>query len=91
MPFRITQRCLGTETICKDICPSNCIQTTDATLAKSRNRFQIDEQFCFDCGVCATACPEKAIVYAGAYNSMSYAALGQAIWLRPLAKRPFPL
>jgi len=80
--------CSGKETICEDACSYNCIQTV---AANGRHHFQIDEQFCVDCGACAVACPEKAIVYAGAYNPMTLVALGQAIRLRPSAKHPLSI
>jgi ferredoxin--NADP+ reductase len=91
MPFRIMPQCSGKETICEDVCPNNCVQTSDETPANGRHHFQIDEQFCVDCGVCALACPEKAIVYAGSYNPMTLVALGQAAWLRPSATHPFSM
>jgi len=87
MPFKITSQCSGKDTICSDVCPYNCVEPDSATPANGRNHFIIDAQFCVDCGACAIACPEKAIVYAGAYNPMSLVALGQAVWLGPLAKR----
>jgi ferredoxin--NADP+ reductase len=91
MPFRIMPQCSGKETICEDVCSYNCILPDAATPANGRYHFQIDEQFCVDCGACAVACPEKAIVYAGAYNPMTLVALGQAVRLRPSAKHPLSI
>ena len=86
MPFTITQQCSGKDTICESICPNDCIKAAD-TIANSRSCLQIDAQFCIDCGICAVACPEQAIVYTGAFNPMSLSALGQAPWMRPRARR----
>lgn len=85
MPFTITPQCSGKDTICESICPYHCIKKAETKAANSTSRLQIDAQFCVDCGLCAIACPEQAIVYAGAFNPMSLSALGQAPWMRPRA------
>lgn len=87
MPFMITPQCSGKETICEDVCTYDCITTDSQAKPNGRRHLQIDAQFCVDCGACALACPEKAIVYAGAYQPLTLAVLGQAPWLRPLKKR----
>jgi NAD-dependent dihydropyrimidine dehydrogenase PreA subunit len=87
MPFTITPQCSGNDTICESICPYDCIKAAESIAADSRSRLQIDAPFCVDCGLCAIACPEQAIVYAGAYYPMSLNALGQASWMRPRPRR----
>jgi NAD-dependent dihydropyrimidine dehydrogenase PreA subunit len=64
MPYKITPQCSGKDTICEDICPYNCVKTLDAAPEDSHRHFQIDPEQCTDCGACALACPDAAIVYA---------------------------
>ena len=63
MPFRITPECSGKETICEDVCAYNGVKTSEAADEQDRRRFQIDPELCTDCGACALACPESAIVH----------------------------
>jgi formate hydrogenlyase subunit 6/NADH:ubiquinone oxidoreductase subunit I len=67
MAFKVTSSCSGKDTICEDICPYNCVQTVDAAPDASSKHFQIDPEQCTDCGACALACPESAIVHAEAF------------------------
>jgi NAD-dependent dihydropyrimidine dehydrogenase PreA subunit len=62
MPYKIASQCSGKETICEDVCAYDCIKAADAAAADDGPRFQIDAQLCTDCGACAMACPEGAIV-----------------------------
>jgi len=62
MPYKIASQCSGTETICEDVCAYDCIQPANAAAADEGPHFQIDAQLCTDCGACALACPEGAIV-----------------------------
>ena len=63
MSFMITPQCSGNDTICEEICSYDCITTTDATPSNGRHYFQIDTQHCTNCGACAIACTENAIVF----------------------------
>jgi NAD-dependent dihydropyrimidine dehydrogenase PreA subunit len=63
MSFMITPQCSGKDTICEDICAYDCIKTVDATPPNDRHYFQIDTQHCTNCGACAAACTENAIVF----------------------------
>lgn len=87
MPFKVTSQCSGKDTVCEDVCPYDCITTSAAHASNGALRPEIDAQFCVDCGMCALACPEKAIVYAGPFQPMTLAALGEAVWMRPRPKR----
>jgi formate hydrogenlyase subunit 6/NADH:ubiquinone oxidoreductase subunit I len=71
MPFKITPQCSGTDTICEDVCSYNCVTTVDAAPSNSKPHFQINEEQCTDCGACALACPESAIVYAEGFRCPS--------------------
>jgi NAD-dependent dihydropyrimidine dehydrogenase PreA subunit len=66
MPYKIASQCSGKDTICEDVCAYDCIKTADATTVHDGPQFQIDAQLCTDCGACALACPEGAIVNAAA-------------------------
>jgi NAD-dependent dihydropyrimidine dehydrogenase PreA subunit len=63
MPFRITPQCSGKETICEDVCAYNGVKTSKVADEQGRRHFQIDPELCTDCGACALACPESAIVF----------------------------
>jgi NAD-dependent dihydropyrimidine dehydrogenase PreA subunit len=64
MPFKITPDCSGKDTICEDVCAYNCVKTSEEADEQGSRHFQIDPEQCTDCGACALACPEAAIVYA---------------------------
>lgn len=67
MAFMITNKCSGKDSICEDICAFNCIKVIDSAAADGGRHFMIDEEQCTDCGACALACPELAIVHDDAY------------------------
>ncbi len=57
MPFVITDPCIGTrDTACVDVCPVDCIYTTDED-----NLYYINPDECIDCAACEPVCPVIAI------------------------------
>jgi len=63
MPYRITPQCSGTDTLCQEACPYNCIESVAAAPASNRRRLKINEELCTDCGTCALVCEHSAIVF----------------------------
>lgn len=58
MPLVIAQPCIGTKNAaCTEVCPVDCIHSTDA------DQYFIDSENCIDCGVCVEVCPVAAIFF----------------------------
>lgn len=71
MPYQIESQCSGKETICEDVCAYDCFKVVDATPVHNGLHLQIDAEQCTDCGACALACPEGAIVSAEGFTRYS--------------------
>lgn len=57
MPYVITEPCIGVKDgACVDVCPVDCIQTTD-----DANQYFINPLECIDCDACVPVCPVDAI------------------------------
>ena len=57
MAFIITEPCIGVkDASCVDVCPVDCIHTTDA-----EEMYFIDPEQCIDCAYCVSVCPVAAI------------------------------
>ncbi len=70
MPYQITSKCSGTDTLCQDACPYDCVNTVAASSINSHPHLEIDEEQCTDCGACAVVCRESAIIYDGSYMGL---------------------
>ncbi len=58
MPYVITEPCAGVkDASCVDVCPVDCIHTTDDAA-----QYYINPDQCIDCAACELACPVTAIV-----------------------------
>lgn len=57
MPYIITEPCIGVkDASCVDVCPVDCIDTTDEA-----EQYYINPDQCIDCAACELACPVNAI------------------------------
>ena len=57
MVFVITEPCIGVkDASCLDVCPVDCIHTTDAD-----EMYFINPEDCIDCAYCESVCPVTAI------------------------------
>ncbi|MEP6871430.1 MAG: ferredoxin family protein [Anaerolineaceae bacterium] len=57
MPYIITEPCIGVkDASCVDVCPVDCIHTTDDS-----PQYYINPDQCIDCAACELACPVSAI------------------------------
>jgi NAD-dependent dihydropyrimidine dehydrogenase PreA subunit len=58
MPYVITEPCIGVkDASCVDVCPVDCIHTTD-----DAPQYYINPDQCIDCAACELVCPVEAIV-----------------------------
>ena len=56
MPYVITEPCVGVkDASCVEVCPVDCISTTD------EEEMYIDPATCIDCSYCVSVCPVSAI------------------------------
>jgi NAD-dependent dihydropyrimidine dehydrogenase PreA subunit len=62
MAYLISETCTGNETACMDTCPVGCIYPKEAAPANGKRRLYVDAEQCTECGACALACPEGAIL-----------------------------
>ncbi|MGA2963432.1 MAG: ferredoxin family protein [Candidatus Korobacteraceae bacterium] len=67
MPYVIQKICSGTDNACMEVCPFDCIYANKDELS-TKPALYIDPEECTNCGACALACPEGAIVPAAAYG-----------------------
>ena len=59
MPYIITEPCIGTkDASCVDVCPVDCIHTTDDS-----PQYYINPDQCIDCAACELVCPVTAIFH----------------------------
>jgi ferredoxin len=59
MPYVITEPCIGVkDASCVDVCPVDCIHTTDAA-----PQYYINPDQCIDCAACESVCPVSAIFH----------------------------
>ena len=59
MPYVITQPCIGVkDASCVDVCPVDCISTTDES-----PQYYINPDQCIDCAACELVCPVTAIFH----------------------------
>jgi NAD-dependent dihydropyrimidine dehydrogenase PreA subunit len=59
MPYVIAQPCIGTkDASCVDVCPVDCIHTTD-----DAEQYYINPDQCIDCAACELVCPVTAIFH----------------------------
>lgn len=57
MPYIITEPCIGVkDASCVDVCPVDCIHTTDDS-----EQYFINPDQCIDCAACELVCPVEAI------------------------------
>ena len=57
MSFIIGKKCVSTcDTACVDVCPVDCIYTTD-----NEDQYYINPEECIDCAACEPVCPVTAI------------------------------
>ena len=58
MAYVITEPCIGVkDASCVDVCPVDCIHTTDDS-----PQYYINPEQCIDCAACELACPVTAIL-----------------------------
>jgi NAD-dependent dihydropyrimidine dehydrogenase PreA subunit len=67
MPYQIQNLCSGSDNKCMEACPFDCIYVNQDKLS-TKPPLYIDPDECTDCGACALACPESAIVPVVAYG-----------------------
>ena len=67
MPYQIQNLCSGSDSKCIEACPFDCIYVKRDKLS-TKPPLYIDPDECTDCGACALACPESAIVPVVAYG-----------------------
>jgi NAD-dependent dihydropyrimidine dehydrogenase PreA subunit len=67
MPYVIEKLCSGSDIKCMEVCPFDCIYVNKDELS-AKPPLYINPEECTDCGACALACPESAIVPAAAYG-----------------------
>jgi ferredoxin len=61
MPYVITEPCIDVkDASCVDVCPVDCIHTTDDS-----PQYFINPDQCIDCAACESACPVTAIFWEG--------------------------
>ena len=59
MPYVIAEPCIGVkDASCVDVCPVDCIHTTD-----DAEQYFINPDQCIDCAACESACPVSAIYF----------------------------
>lgn len=59
MPYVISEPCIGVkDASCVDVCPVDCIHTTDDS-----PQYYINPDQCIDCAACEMACPVQAIFH----------------------------
>jgi NAD-dependent dihydropyrimidine dehydrogenase PreA subunit len=59
MPYVITQPCISVkDASCVDVCPVDCIHTTD-----DAPQYFINPDQCIDCAACELVCPVTAIFH----------------------------
>jgi len=59
MPYIITEPCIGVkDASCVDVCPVDCIHTTDEA-----PQYYINPEQCIDCAACELVCPVTAILH----------------------------
>jgi NAD-dependent dihydropyrimidine dehydrogenase PreA subunit len=57
LAYVITEPCIGVkDASCVDVCPVDCIHTTDDS-----PQYYINPEQCIDCAACELACPVTAI------------------------------
>lgn len=57
MPYVIAEPCIGVkDASCVDVCPVDCIHTTD-----DAPQYYVNPDQCIDCAACELACPVSAI------------------------------
>jgi NAD-dependent dihydropyrimidine dehydrogenase PreA subunit len=57
--YVITEPCIGVkDASCVDVCPVDCIHTTD-----DAPQYYINPDQCIDCAACELACPVSAIAH----------------------------
>ena len=66
MPYVIQNLCNGTDNACMEVCPFDCIYANKDELS-TKPALYIDPDECTNCGACALACPDSAIVPGAAY------------------------
>ena len=67
MPYVIQKLCSGTDNACMEVCPFDCIYANKDEMS-TKPPLYINPEECTDCGACALACPESAIVPVAAYG-----------------------
>jgi NADH-quinone oxidoreductase subunit I len=79
--------------LCATACPAECIyieagESTDKTVEKYAERFEIDMMRCIYCGFCVDACPEEAIIMSRQAELAVYTR-DQTVWgIDKFMKRP---
>lgn len=59
MPYIITEACIDVkDASCVDVCPVDCIHTTDDS-----PQYYVNPDQCIDCAACESACPVTAIFH----------------------------
>ena len=59
MPYVISEPCIDTkDASCVDVCPVDCIHTTD-----DAPQYYINPDQCIDCAACESVCPVTAIFH----------------------------
>jgi len=67
MPYVIQKICSGADNACMEVCLFDCIYANKDELS-TKPALYIDPEECTNCGECALACPEAAIVPVAAYG-----------------------
>lgn len=67
MPYQIQKSCCGDDKKCMEACPVDCIYVDEDRLPAKPSLY-IDPEECTNCGACALACPESAILPVADYG-----------------------